>query len=191
VRIAFKEWAIIADALGTGRQIQILRKGGISEGRGGFQVDHPEFLLFPTLFHQQRQSVTEEAQRRYDEIEKSFPPEDILRVEYFCRVVSWRRLEDLSVARRLESQHIWRPEVIAERFDWGKGKAIFVLAVRTFRLPQAIDLPMLPAYGGCKSWIELERELDVSGAVPVLGDSAFTQSLQAFEQAVGEAVPLQ
>ncbi|HEY6229533.1 MAG TPA: DUF1802 family protein, partial [Verrucomicrobiae bacterium] len=66
MRIAFKEWAVIVDALGTGRQIVILRKGGISEGRGGFQVDHPEFLLFPTLFHQQRESVLPEAQARFD-----------------------------------------------------------------------------------------------------------------------------
>ena len=36
------------DALGRGEQIIILRKGGIHEGRGGFQVDQPEFWLFPT-----------------------------------------------------------------------------------------------------------------------------------------------
>ena len=49
MRTAFKEWAVIVDALGRGQQILILRKGGISEGPGGFQVEQPEFLLFPTL----------------------------------------------------------------------------------------------------------------------------------------------
>ncbi len=39
MRIAFKEWAVIVDALGRGDQILILRKGGISEGRGGFQIE--------------------------------------------------------------------------------------------------------------------------------------------------------
>ena len=34
MRTAFKEWAIVVDALGRGEQIIILRKGGISEGRG-------------------------------------------------------------------------------------------------------------------------------------------------------------
>ena len=61
MRIAFKEWAIVVDALGRGDQIIILRKGGISEGRGGFKVEHEQFLLFPTLFHQQRESVTDSA----------------------------------------------------------------------------------------------------------------------------------
>ncbi len=58
MRTAFKEWAIIVDALGRREQIIILRKGGISEGRDGFQMEHPQFLLFPTLYHQQRESVT-------------------------------------------------------------------------------------------------------------------------------------
>ncbi|MEZ5305394.1 MAG: DUF1802 family protein, partial [Verrucomicrobiales bacterium] len=55
--IAFKEWRIICDALQTGRQSIILRKGGIAEGRGGFSFDQPEFFLFPTLFHEQLKSV--------------------------------------------------------------------------------------------------------------------------------------
>src|SRR4051812_25592985 len=185
MRIAFKEWAVIVNALGTGRQILILRKGGISEGRAGFQVDHPEFFLFPTLFHQQRESVLPEAQARFDQLE--FPAADILRIEYFCRVAAWRRLDSLETARRLEGQHVWKPEIIAERFDWGRSKAIFALAVRTYRLPERVDLPMLPSYAGCKSWIELERDIDVSHARAVLDDSEFNQRLKHFETALDPA----
>jgi hypothetical protein len=182
MRIAFKEWAAIVDALGTGRQIVILRKGGISEGTGGFQVDHPEFLLFPTLFHQQRKSVLPDAQARFDQLE--FPAADILRLEYFCRVMSWRRIESLAEAQRLEGQHVWKLEVIAERFEWGRSKAIFALAVRTYRLPNRIDLPMSPAYGGCKSWIELEQAIDVSAGQPVLSDADFAERLKRFESSL-------
>ncbi|MEO8428438.1 MAG: DUF1802 family protein, partial [Verrucomicrobiota bacterium] len=74
MRIVFKEWAVVVDALGRGDQIIILRKGGISEGRGGFQVEHPEFVLFPTLFHQQRESVVPSAQARFDQLAPEFPP---------------------------------------------------------------------------------------------------------------------
>lgn len=182
MRIAFKEWAVIVDALGTGRQIVILRKGGISEGRGGFQVDHPEFLLFPTLFHQQRESVLPDAQARFDQL--VFPPPEILRLEYFCRVVSWRKLDSLTAAQALEGQHVWKPEVIAERFEWGRSKAIFALAVRTYKLPKAIDLPMLPSHGGCKSWIELEQDIDPAGAAPTLSDAEFKERLQRFESSL-------
>ena len=51
--IGFKEWALICDALGRGEQSIILRKGGIAEGRAGFRFQHEEFLLLPTLFHEQ------------------------------------------------------------------------------------------------------------------------------------------
>ena len=36
---AFKEWAVICKALATGRQLLILRKGGIDEPGGDFGFD--------------------------------------------------------------------------------------------------------------------------------------------------------
>jgi len=184
MRCAFKEWAIVVDALGRGGQILILRKGGISEGRGGFTIEHSRFLLFPTLFHQQRESVIESAQTRYDEIAPAFPPADILRLEFAAEVVFAGRLESPEQAQALRGQHIWRDEVIAERFDWGREKAIFALAVRVFRLGRAVELPMLPAYGGCKSWIELDRRVPMEGAVPVLDPVTFDQRLAALRRAL-------
>ena len=49
--------------------------------------------------------------------------------------------------------------------------------MRVFRLPQRVELPMLPAYGGCKSWIELEREIATEGSQPVLADAEFARKL--------------
>ena len=51
--VGFKEWAIVCQALGEGRQSVMLRKGGIAEGRDGFAFRHREFFLFPTFFHEQ------------------------------------------------------------------------------------------------------------------------------------------
>jgi hypothetical protein len=42
--MAFKEWAVVCEALGSGRQSVILRKGGIAEGREGFAFLHREFF---------------------------------------------------------------------------------------------------------------------------------------------------
>src|SRR6266853_2059215 len=55
--IAFKEWAVVVDALGKGEQVLILRKGGIREPRGEFHVDHHEFWLFPTQYHEAERSI--------------------------------------------------------------------------------------------------------------------------------------
>lgn len=183
MRIAFKEWAIVVDALGRGEQIIIFRKGGISEGRSGFQVEHPEFLLFPTLFHQQRESVLDEAQRRFDAIAPEFPDPSRLRIEFCARIEAWQRLGSLADVERLRGQHVWREEVIAGRFDWGREKAIHALAVRVFRLPQKIERPMLPAFGGCKSWIDLGEDIPTEGVVPVLDEEPFAEKLRAFREA--------
>jgi hypothetical protein len=189
MRTAFKEWAIVVDALARGEQIVILRKGGISEGRGGFTVEHPRFLLFPTLFHQQRESVIAPAQARFDTIAPGFPAPDRLRLEYFGEVALALKLETLDDAIALRGQHIWRDEVIAERFEWGREQAIFALAVRVFRLPRPVEMPMLAAYGGCKSWIELDHEIPTADASPILSDAAFVAKLEQFRAALeGEGV---
>ena len=158
VRAAFKEWAVIVDALGRGDQIIILRKGGINEGAGGFKMEHPRFLLFPTLFHQQRESVLPSAQIRFDLLAPNFPPPGKLRLEFFAETAAAAKLDSLADARALNGQHVWRDEVIAERFDWGRDKSIFALAVRILQLPQPVELPLMPAYAGCKSWVELDRD---------------------------------
>ncbi|MCD6051397.1 MAG: hypothetical protein K0Q55_2801 [Verrucomicrobia bacterium] len=184
MRVAFKEWAIVVDALAQGEQIIILRKGGISEGKGGFQVEHPQFLFWPTLFHQQREQVVARAQQRFDAIAPELPPAEVVRLEYYAEVVHWERLESLEAAQRLKGQHIWREEVITDRFDWGKQKAIFALAVRVHRLPKRIELPVRPEYGGCKSWVELTEEISATDSQPVLSQEAFELKLKQFKQAL-------
>jgi hypothetical protein len=180
MRIGFKEWAVVVDALGAGQQILILRKGGISEGRRGFQVEHAEFLLFPTFFHQQREAVTPEWQVRYDQLAEAARDPSRVRVEWFAHVVSWRRLESLASVERLKGQHIWDEALIGKRFDWGVEKNIHALAVRVFRLPAPLDLPLLESYGGCKSWINLEDDVPTDGATPVLSKEEFNDKLNQF-----------
>lgn len=187
MRIAFKEWAVVVDALGRGDQIIILRKGGLSEGRGGFELEYNRFLLFPTLFHQQRESVQPEAQARYDALAPLLSP-DRVRFEYYAEVVDWKFLDSLVMAERLRGQHVWRDEVIRERFDWGKSKSIYALAVRAFRLAQPVELPLRPAYGGCKSWVDLETLIATEGAQTVLTDREFAGKLQHFHAALEPAV---
>jgi hypothetical protein len=183
VRVAFKEWAVIVNALGCGRQILILRKGGLREGRDGFQVDQAEFLLFPTHFHEQLESVLPEAQGLYDQKSAALASPSSFSLEFFARVVSWHALESLEAAQRLRGQHCWREEVIAERVAWGKSKGIFALAVRVFRLPRRWELPMRPSYTGCKSWIELETDIPTAGAQAVLSEDQFARQRQQFDDA--------
>lgn len=180
MRIAFKEWAVVVDLLGRGEQILILRKGGIAEGRAGFQIEHEKFLLFPTRHHQQRESVTEPARARYDELKPGWPPESLVQIEFLAEVADSRRLACLSDAEALRGQHCWTDEVVRARFDWGQAQNIYALALRVFRLPRPVELPVLGSYGGCRSWIELETDVHTAGAVPVLDPVMFDQKRARF-----------
>ncbi len=182
MQIAFKEWAVVVDALGCGGQIVILRKGGISEERGGFAFGHMRFLLFPTQFHQQRESVIAPAQARFDSLLK--PGSVAVRIEFLADVVDCRWVDDLTMLQRLRGLHIWRDEVVAERFAGGKKTGIFATAARVFRLAQPVELPLLDQYSGCKSWVELHADVPDAGAQPVLTEADFFAKLQAFERAL-------
>ena len=70
--------------------------------------------------------------------------------------------------------------MIEQRFDWGREKNISAIAVRVHRLPLPIELPMSPAYDGCKSWVELEKDIVTTSAQPVLDQVAFDHKLNLF-----------
>ena len=151
-------------------------------------MEYSEFVLFPTLFHQQRESVLPAAQSRYDEIAPFFPPPETLRVEYWAQVVEHHALDNLDKVRALGGQHIWREEVLADRFEWGREKAIFALALRVYRLPIALELPMLREYGGCKSWVQVAHPVMPADSTPVLNDAAFAVKVNAFRQAINRSM---
>src|SRR5688572_494552 len=59
--IALKEWHTVCRALASGGQTILLRKGGIRESMSGFDVEHRQFLFFPTFVHQQLSMLKPEA----------------------------------------------------------------------------------------------------------------------------------
>jgi hypothetical protein len=67
LNIALKEWAVVCRALKTGRQIMLLRKGGIHESSAGFELEHMQFLLFPTYLHQNLQMLKPEAHAEFED----------------------------------------------------------------------------------------------------------------------------
>lgn len=185
IQTAFKEWGIIVDALASGRQILILRKGGIHEGKQGFKVEHESFLLFPTLYHQQRENVIPAAQERYDQIAGKFQDPDSVLISHFAIVTRSVPLANRDMLGSLQDQHIWKAELLNERFDWGREAGVFAILVRVYELSDARRLPVIPAYGGCKSWITLQESFDTSSSVPVLSDQEFNVKTDQFLKVVG------
>src|SRR4051812_17437412 len=66
LQTGLKEWATVCHALEAGRQVVLLRKGGIYESAGEFEVENREFLLFPTFLHQNLRMLKPEAHAGFE-----------------------------------------------------------------------------------------------------------------------------
>ena len=181
--IAFKEWAVVCAALGSGRQTIILRKGGIDEGRDGFRVDHNEFWLLPTRFHQDPSQLTPDAQPLWQEIQRTQPASETFLINWYAVVQSVFELRSESDVQRLAGLHILSAETIQQRFHY-RRPGLFVLSVRTYRIPAPYEVADSPYIAGCKSWVELPKPLSTTAAAPVLDDTAYAQQLQRIHQLV-------
>lgn len=152
--LAFKEWAFVVEALATGRQSVILRKGGISEEEGDFTLRGETFLLLPTLFHQATELIKTDW---YEEIKNTvyLPDNLITEIRYQATVTKHCIIDSEEALLALDGLHVWKPTVLLERFNRWKQHAVHCLYVEVTKLPSPILLEMKPEYGGCKSWIEI------------------------------------
>ncbi|HET6879987.1 MAG TPA: DUF1802 family protein [Pirellulales bacterium] len=183
MKTAFKEWAVICRALAEGRQSLILRKGGIVEEGGEFRPDHPQFLLFPTFSHQAPDSVVPDARPLLQLAAADEPEAGEVVFRHFAIVADALRVKDLAAVLRLRGHHVWSDEVVEERFHRWRD-SIYSLVVRVYRLPVAVTLPLEEDYTGCKSWVELSRDVSVEGSSPVLADDDFARRHSAVRAAL-------
>jgi hypothetical protein len=170
----FKEWSFVCDALTQGKLSIILRKGGIHEGRSGFQWKHREFFLFPTWFHNQAADLSWTPENT----QRAFPPEEerqtvdidgCATLEQVWKVTDWDKVAALAPL------HIWNENVVKERFVYDDESCLHVALVRAYKLPQRWHFPYSKSYGGCRSWITLPEDglPMAAAATPALRDEAF------------------
>jgi hypothetical protein len=178
---AFKEWAVVCRALGEGRQALILRKGGIEEAGGDFRPEHTRFWLFPTFTHQQPAAIVPEAAPLLAQAEAERPPAGVVRLTHFAEVVGIYHLHNLAAALAVDGMHVWSEETVRARFAY-RWPGLYLLAVRVSRAAEAVELPDTPGYAGCRTWVELQRELPTEGATPVLSDEAFREVLRELDR---------
>jgi hypothetical protein len=177
LQYALKEWAVVCRALAQGRQALLLRKGGIAETAGRFQVEHERFWLFPTYVHQQREGIVEEAAEFLERVESERPPPGVVRLTHFAEIKAIYHVDELYTVEKLAGLHIWSPPTVESRFAY-RESGLFVLAARVYRSAEWFDLPDKEEYAGCRSWVQLERSLPIDGATPVLSDEEFAMLLR-------------
>lgn len=186
---ALKEWSVAIDALAKGQSILLLRKGGIREQGGAFQVPYTQVLLYPTVEHQkldqirpiyqQQQSITTQAE-----------PKAQPKAESSIQLTAWANIEKVfqltqaSQVQALEPFHIWTKTFINERLQWKKRHPLQALLLRVYRLETPVTLTWQQSFGGCRSWIDMGQTITATQSLPALDNQAYQQQYQAIISAL-------
>jgi hypothetical protein len=186
-RTALKEWAVLADAMARGDIIAMVRKGGIREQRAGFAVRHDRFLLYPTWFHENLAHLAERFHPMLAASRERRPPDGTLRISHVAEVLSVWNVTDPTVFPEIAREHGLSPEAVESRFRYRGTNNVRVVAVKTLRLANPVEIPETRRYGGCVSWLELDTDIDVEGAHPVLPESDLRERLAALGRSLRAA----
>ena len=188
-RTALKEWAVLALAMGRGDIVAMVRKGGIREQRAGFNVRHDRFLLYPTYFHEKAAELAPRFVERLGDAAAARPPDGIVRLSLVCDVAAVWEVHELDALRAIEHEHGLAWGAVESRFRYRDRPGVQVVAVRVSRLPVPADVDEVRRYAGCVSWVELDADIDVGDAAPVLPSDALDRRVTAHTRALGEPAP--
>ena len=177
-----KEWAITCAALSQGRQIILLRKGGLLDEDGSFSLEHGQFFLLPTYLHQEM-ALVKPAHRDLFDIARPEADESarVAILRHFARVEAIWQL-DLRDEKLLKlAPHIWSDQYLDLRFGYQSDKPLGCVALRLYELDAPLRYELAPADRGCRSWIETPKPLE-SGATPALDDASFGEALDELSE---------
>lgn len=171
---ALKEWDAQVQALTSGRTALLLRKGGILETHAGFEVEHREFLLYPTFLHQNPQELRTE----FQPLLRPDPRPGVVELPALARVVGVWRVEDLARAQALEGLQALDAQAIARRFQYRNRPWLHAVLLEVSRFAAPLRLTETPEMLGCVSWVPL-------------GPTAPNEAVRVLSKAEVEAVRLE
>jgi hypothetical protein len=204
--IAFKEWAVTVRALAEGEQLVTLRKGGIREPDKHFSLEHERFFLYPTFDHQRRDLVREshqpELRRALEEgvWADGEPPAaalardggiaqpDRVRIRAWAEVAAHWTIADPRTVDAPSPFYVWTSDYAEKRLAWKRRHPLHVVLLRTHRIPRPVTVKVKEEFGGCRSWLEIPRDLPFEGT-PVLSDDEFGRAREEIEGIVNGGVP--
>src|SRR3712207_6467763 len=191
--IAFKEWAVTVRALAEGEQLVTLRKGGIRETSKHFRMEHDRFFLYPTLDHQRhdlvRESYQPELLRALEEgvwpdgespaheltMDGGIDQAERIRIRAWAEVANHWTIEDPRTVDALSPYYVWTTDYAEKRRAWKRRHPLHVVLLRTYRIPRPVTVKVRDDFGGCRSWLEITRDLPFEGT-PVLSDEEFDRA---------------
>jgi hypothetical protein len=181
--VALKEWSSVVDAMSAGRQVLLLRKGGILEQgtKNRFAITHNEFLFFPTYVHQSRGELKAEVA-----FEPAAAEPDQVRLTAAGVVTDILRIASRDQIDRLDDRHVWTSSLIDMRFNYKPQHPLYLVLVRAYRLHEPVTLANTPAFAGCKSWVPVGQPVATGGASAVMDDVKYEHERRTILDRLGK-----
>ena len=162
--VALKEWSLLCDLLASGGQSILLRKGGIYESGGVFELENNEFLLYPTFVHQNPDML----KPGFSSLVKPLAHEpESVRINTWAKVHWIGQVPDRPRMNQLADMHIWNDKFLDMRFNYRPDYPLYLVLLQVYRLKSPLELPMHQDYVGCRSWVELKSPLNIESSEPV------------------------
>jgi hypothetical protein len=199
--IAFKEWAVTVRALAEGEQLLTLRKGGIREPEKHFRLDYDRF------FDHQRADLVRESHRPelaraleegvwsdgepqpHSHLDAELTQPDRVRIRAWAEVAAHFTVTDRRAVDALSPFYVWTTDYAEKRLAWKRRHPLHVILLRTYRIPRPVTVKVRDEYGGCRSWLELTRDLPFEGT-PVLSDEEFERASEEIASVASDRQPV-
>ena len=176
LNIALKEWSATIDALASGDQLFLIRKGGIRETNRHFELPHRRFLLYPTHFHEAGRLLKPEFQHLVD-LDASIPVENVTFTAW-AEVADVLSVNDAECLEALSDLHVWSDEFVNKRIAWKPTHAADLIVLKTYTLPAPVRLAVEPYHKGCKSWVDIDPAIQIADSKPAIPDSEWVERTQ-------------
>src|SRR3954462_9504229 len=113
---------------------------------------------------------------------------DRVRIRAWAEVAQHWTIDDPRTVDALSPYYVWTSDYAEKRLAWKRRHPLHVLLLRTYRIPRPVTVKVRDEYAGCRSWLEISRELPFEGT-PVLSDDEFDRASDQIRGIVEGGVP--
>jgi hypothetical protein len=185
---ALKEWAVAVKALREGRQVLLVRKGGIREETRHFRINAERFLLFPSYEHQRADLLQPEFQDDLTAVLAGARDPSRVRFDTWGEMTDLFEITEPAQVEALAPFYCFSTQYAEERLRWKPRHPLLVMAVRAYRLRTPIEVANGPELGGCKSWLTLDQDVNPADLTAAIDDATYAARIAEVREAL-ERVP--
>jgi hypothetical protein len=181
---ALKEWAVAVKALREGRQVLLVRKGGIREETRHFRISAERFLLFPTYEHQRADLLQPAFQDDLTAVLAEPRNPATVRFDTWGELTDQFEITEPAQVEALAPFYCFSTQYAEERLRWKPRHPLLVMAVRAYRLGTPVEIANGPELGGCKSWLTLDLDVDPADLTAIVDDATYAARIAEVREAL-------